>query len=696
MASATSFPRQYARTQQFTCGTPRSFTAAPDGSLVVFLRSQTGDDRTGCLWATDVATGTERLLADPAGLLAEREELSAAERALRERRREQGAGIVGYATDAAVTVAAFALSGRLYAVDVASGRVRELPATAPVVDPRPDPGGRRVAYVSDGALRLADLADGSDRALAEPDGEEATWGLAEFVAAEEMGRTRGYWWSPDGAHVAAARVDNSGVQRWYLSDPTDPAAAPTALRYPSAGTPNARVALFVLGVDDGSRVEVRWDHDAFPYLTAVHWSAGGPLLLGVQSRDQRTARVLAADHTDGTTRLLHEDVDPLWIHLVAGTPAWTPDGRLVRVTARDGAYRLVVGDRDLTGDGLQVREVLDVGERDVLVSAWESDPTCVHVYRVGPDGAHRVSDTAGVHTAARGGGVTVLTSSSLDWYGPRTRVLREGGAAVPVTSHAQTPLVSPDVRLLTVGERRLRCALLLPTGHRPGSDPLPVLLDPYGGPMSQRVLSARNAYLVPQWFADQGFAVLVVDGRGMAGRGPDWDRQVAGGFGITVQDQVDALHEVAAAHPDLDLTRVAVRGWSFGGYLAARAVLDRPDVFHAAVAGAPVTEWRMYTTHYTERYLGDPASRPGEYDADSLLQKAATLSRPLMLIHGLADDNVVSAHTLRLSAALLAAGRPHTVLPLPGTSHMTSQEEVTENLMLLQRDFLVRALAERG
>jgi dipeptidyl-peptidase-4 len=272
-------------------------------------------------------------------------------------------------------------------------------------------------------------------------------------------------------------------------------------------------------------------------------------------------------------------------------------------------------------------------------------------------------------------------------------VLVDGGREQTVASHAHTPDLAPNVTLLTVGEHRLRCALLLPTGYRPDAGPLPVLLEPYGGPHSQRVVAARNAYLVPQWFADQGFAVLVTDGRGMAGRGPDWDRLVAFDFGVTVADQVDALHAVAADRPELDLTRVGIRGWSFGGYLAARAVLDRPDVFHAAVAGAPVTDWRMYTTHYTERYLGDPAQRSAGYDADSLGDTAPSLSRPLMLIHGLADDNVVSAHTLRLSAALLAAGRTHTVLPLTGTSHMTTQQAVTENLLVLQRDFLLGALS---
>ena len=187
--------------------------------------------------------------------------------------------------------------------------------------------------------------------------------------------------------------------------------------------------------------------------------------------------------------------------------------------------------------------------------------------------------------------------------------------------------------------------------------------------------------------------MIVTDGRGTPGRGSDWERAVHGDFaGPTLDDQVDALHAVAEQVPGLDLDRVAIRGWSFGGYLAALAVLRRPEVFHAAIAGAPVTEWRLYDTHYTERYLGDPADQPDHYDANSLLPLAHDLTRPLLLIHGLADDNVVAAHTLQLSAALLEAGRPHEVLPLAGITHMTPQEEVAENLLLHQLDFLHRAL----
>jgi dipeptidyl-peptidase-4 len=206
-------------------------------------------------------------------------------------------------------------------------------------------------------------------------------------------------------------------------------------------------------------------------------------------------------------------------------------------------------------------------------------------------------------------------------------------------------------------------------------------------------MASAGGYLESQWFADQGFAVLVVDGRGTPGAGPKWARAVRGDVATPVlEDQVDALTAAAARWPDFDLSRVAIRGWSYGGYLAALAVLRRPDVFHVAVAGAPVTDWGLYDTHYTERYLGTPDAEPGNYEQMSLLVEAASLERPLMLIHGLSDDNVVVAHTLRFSAALLAAGRTHTVLPLTGATHMTNDAAIAENLLLLQLEFIQRAL----
>ena len=315
----------------------------------------------------------------------------------------------------------------------------------------------------------------------------------------------------------------------------------------------------------------------------------------------------------------------------------------------------------------------------------------------------------------RAGGTTVVSSRGLDDDDVTVRVYREGQPTRTIASLAERPaLPAPRPVLFGAGPREIRTAVLFPSWHQPGQRKLPVLLDPYGGPHAQRVLKARAAYLTPQWFAEQGFAVVIADGRGTPGRGPQWERAVAGDLaGPVLEDQVDALRGAAARFADLDTGRVAIRGWSFGGYLAALAVLRRPDVFHAAIAGAPVTDWHLYDTHYTERYLGFPDLDEENYERSCLISVLARgddapeppahggaarapvppRPRPLMLIHGLADDNVVVAHTLRLSGALLAAGYPHTVLPLSGITHMASQETVAENLLLLQLHFLRDALA---
>ncbi|MET9136295.1 S9 family peptidase [Streptomyces parvulus] len=697
-----SFPKRHARTQRFTLGAPRSFTVAPDGSRVAFLRSGAGTDRANSLWVLDVDEGAERVAADPRALLGGAEEaLSPEERARRERSREGGAGIVGYATDSAVELASFALSGRLFTAELRAGTARELSTPGPVIDPRPAPDGRHVAYVARGGLRVVGAEGDGDRALAEADGDGVTWGLAEFVAAEEMGRVRGFWWGPDSDRLLVARVDDTPVQRWWISDPAHPEHDPQHVPYPAAGTANADVRLFALGLD-GGRTEVLWDRARYPYLARVHWSGSGAPLLLVQARDQRSQLFLAVDTVSGTTRMVHADEDPIWLELFPGVPCWSPSGQLVRIADEGGARVLAVGERLLTGGQLHLRAVLDVGADDVLVSASAgeeaADPETgeVHVYRVNELGVERVSQEPGVHTAARSGGVTVLVSATLDRPGARVVVLRDGKPTATVTSYAEDPGLSPRVTLTRGGARAVPCAVLMPTDYH-GDSLLPVLLDPYGGPHGQRVVAAHNAHLTSQWFADQGFAVVVADGRGTPGHSPAWEKSIKDDVAaVVLQDQVDALRALAADFP-LDLDRVAIRGWSFGGYLAALAALRRPDVFHAAVVGAPVTDLRLYDTHYQERYLGDPGEQPDVYRRNSLIDDAGLVDaaephRPMMVIHGLADDNVVVAHSLRLSSALLAAGRPHEVLPLSGVTHMTPQESVAENLLRLQVDFLRRSL----
>ena len=688
------FPRQVARTRGFSLGIPRAFTVSPDGERVVFLRTTAGDDPVSCLWALDVASGVERPVFDPRSTGAEEEEASMtpAERARRERARERSTGVTEYATDRDVRRAVFAMSGRLFLADLAEATARELSVPGPVDDPRLDPTGERISYVIDGALHVREI-EGGEAVLASEDEPDVTWGLAEFAAAEEMYRRRGHWWSPDGSMLAAARVDERMVLTWYIADQTDPAAAPRAVHYPQAGTENAVVTLHLFDVASGAPTEVSWDAAAFPYLGRFHWSEGGPPVVEVVARDQRTARILEVDPATGATSLVREETDPEWVDLVLETPLRLSDGRIVTATSdrETDTNRLEIASALVTPSGLQVRGVLHVGD-EVLFRA-SGDPTEIHLWRLVPDADPlRLTEAPGVHSGTTGGGTSVVVSATLEDPLPTASVVREDLTTFSVNRVAETPVVQPLPRFLSLGERELRAAILLPGGREP-DDPLPVLMDPYGGPHGARVLKSAGMFLTSQWLADHGFAVLVVDGRGVDGRGPAWDREVKFDFGVTVQDQVDALRAAAGTFDFLDLSRVGIRGWSFGGLLSAMAVLRRPDMFHAAVIGAPVTDQRLYDTYYTERYLGHPDEHPEAYDRSSPLLEAGSLQRPVLLIHGLADDNVFVANTLRFSAALFEAGRHHELVLIPNATHLTRSTAVTENLLRVQLDFLRRTLS---
>ena len=684
-----SYPRLAARTLRFTLGVPRNVAVSPDGATVRFIRTPDGTTRTGQLWELDVESGTESLLVDPGVLLDGDEELSPEERSRRERSRESAAGVVSYDVDPTGRWACFALSGRLWATHLGVRSTKALTdGTSAVIDPHLDPVGRRIAYASAGALRVVGVDGSDDRALVEPDADLVTWGQAEFIAAEEMSRYRGFWWSPDGSRLLVQRTDESPVHTWHVADPENPDRVPVAQRYPAAGTPNADVSLWIVDLD-GRRTEVQWDHSAFEYLARVSWSKAGDPVIQVLSRDQRSSQVLSVDPASGATTVLRELSDAAWIELSAA-PQRVGDGRLVTVEDVDGWRRVLVDGSPISPDGWQVRGVVEAFDDCVVVTASQ-EPTEVQVVRFGFDGeVTELTSGAAVHGAVIGGGTTVISRSGLDVVGTTVVAHRDGSEPRPLVVVAEPAPFEPQVEIVDAGPDHLRTAVLFPRDHQPGSQRLPVLMDPYGGPGAQRVLASARAFLEAQWLADQGFCVVVADGRGTPGRGHAWDRAILDDFaGVTLDDQVAALEAVVTAYPDdVDPARVGITGWSYGGYLAALAVLKRPDVFHAAVAGAPVTEWRLYDTCYTERYLGDPNAQPDVYDANSLLPLAPDLERPLMLIHGLADDNVVAAHTLRLSSALLAAGKPHAVLPLSGVTHMTPQEVVAENLKLLQVEFL--------
>ena len=446
--------------------------------------------------------------------------------------------------------------------------------------------------------------------------------------------------------------------------------------------------------------EVDWDRAAFPYLAAVSW--GEAPLMVVQSRDQKVMRLINA----ATGELLREDADPDWTDVIDGLPAQLANGDIVWTGISDDTRGLIVAPaaglqdaKPLTPPGLQVLGVLGTDGNDVLF-AGATEPTEIGVWRYGPGGLAELATEPGVNSATAGGGAIVLARRDLASNDLSVTVRKHGaGGGQPhrIASLAPAPnLPHPQPKFLQAGPAGIRTAVLFPSWHQAGTR-LPVLMDPYGGPHHQKVMKATGAFLASQWLAEQGFAVVVADGRGTGGRGPAWDRAVAGDLATgPLEDQITALQAAAEAFADLDTERVAIRGWSFGGYLSALALLRRPDVFHAAIVGAPVTDFRLYDTHYTERYLGDPTRDAAPYEKTSIIndpeRSEATVHRPMLIIHGLADDNVFVAHSLRLSSALLAAGYPHSVLPLSGVTHMAQQEVVAENMLTLQVDFLKEAL----
>jgi dipeptidyl-peptidase 4 len=670
---APTLPEQLVRTCRFTRGVPERFTVSSDGETVLFLRGRTGDDPAACLWALNVGSGRERLLADPVRLLANG-------------RSPRTAGIEAYGTDAATGVVAFALAGGLWKLDVGNGEPRRLPVVGPVTDPRPDPAGCHIAYMSHGALRVAEANGSGDRSVAEPDTPFVEFGTAVHTGATSLDGTRGHWWSPNGGQMLYARTDFTHVRPWPTAEPAGPPTTRSAL----AGTPNPDVTLWLSALD-GPPVPVSWNRTAFEYVVGAGWDAHGPWAV-VQSRDQRTVRVLGIGPDDGRTTVLDEQHDPCWVQLVPGLPARTGSGALLAHRDLRGTRHLTRDGTPVTPTGLQLRAVLGTDGDEVLFTASD-EPTETHLWSYGPkSGLRQLSSGPGVHSGASRGGTLVRVTRDAERPGGRAEVLRAGRAAVAVLSYAERPVLDIHAQRLVLGPRALPARLHFPSWHRRGSGPLPVLVDSYGGAALQRVTAELDwRVLLSQWFAEQGFAVLTTDGRGTPGRGPDWEREVYGDlFGPVLDDQVTALHEAARLHPDLDLGRVAVRGWSFGGALAALAVLRRPDVFHTAVAGAGVADQRLYSAHWRERFLGHPDAFPQRYDACNLLLDAPRLTRPLLLIHGLTDTNVPAVNTLRLSEALRAARVPHELLLLPGTGHQPIGSTLTGQLLDRQVRFLRR------
>jgi len=689
-----TFPRQYARTQRLTLGEPRNIVVSPDGKRVLFLRSPAGNDTVNSLWLCHTERNTETCIADIRVLLSgsKAENESAQERARRERAREGAAGIVSFSCDSDVHHAVFAVSGRLFLCDMhhAHEIVVNNPAPGTMYDARISPNGKHIAYVRGSALYVCDI-QGNEKCLTPEIATDTTWGVAEFVAAEEMNRQRGYWWSPNSDALVVERVDNSPIDLITIADPSQPTAEPQTRRYPFAGTNNARTSLHVIDLEACS-TNITWDAETFEYLTSVQWNKAG-LIMSVMSRDQKLLDIRKVHIATGESESLHVERDDKWVELVAGGPVLVTENSLLWCGERNGARAILLNNTAITPPHIQVRGIVNANAEHVTFSGNPLDqPQVLHAWRVNLANHEltQLTHDDGVHSVAIGGDTTVVRSATM--HNPRSRTLVNNHHEL--ANNAEQSLLNVNVSFHLVGKRNISTAIVLPENH--DGSALPVLFDPYGGPHAQRVVASSMAFTAAQWFANQGFCVVIADGSGTPGRGSEWEREVYHDLATTVlNDQIDVLAHLHEIAPCADTSRVAIRGWSFGGYLAALAVIRAPQLFHAAVAGAPVTEWKLYDTFYTERYLGNPAHDEQPYIASSLLHDAKNLTRPLLIIHGLADDNVLAAHSLELTTALLHAGKPHEFLPLVGVTHMTPQEVVAENLLLHQLDFLRRSLSLR-
>nr|WP_239102780.1 prolyl oligopeptidase family serine peptidase [Actinoplanes siamensis] len=571
------YPGLAACTGGFSHGSPHAVTVGADGARATFLRSSGPADGDAALWALDLDSFDEHLIAP--------------------------GPIDSYAVDRDARVAAFARGGRLFRADLAAGAVTAIPTADPVHDPRPDPPGVRIGYVTDpgGSASLRVTGPDGDRLLAgEPGnawrehGGNIAWGVAGAGAAE-FGRTRGWWWSPDGTQVLAVRTAGS-------------------------------ISLHLLDLDDGW-VDVHWDRETYPHLAQVSWSGGGPLIT-VLRRAQQHGLVLSVDPRTGETQVHAELADARWVEPIPGTPRHLPDGRVLvgGELAHDGFdARCLFADGSLvTPPGLYVRRVAGTlprpdgppGAPDLIVEGSLADPAIREVFRVRTSlggGGPEVIRLADASPELVTGGDVLIVGGRV-WRGDRwAGTLRSLAAPLPYR---------PEPVLERVTDRRLPAAVLYPAGFVGGG--LPVLVALGDGPGAQQVRAEPAAWQERQWWADAGFAVVSVDCRGTPGVAPSFEKAVHRRLAdLVLADLVDALRALPGKHPDLDLTRVAAYGRGLGGWLAALAALRGPEVFHCAVARNPVLNWGDLPRPVAERYLGDPADSAHVYRSHDLTGELA-------------------------------------------------------------------------
>jgi dipeptidyl-peptidase-4 len=672
-----TFLADVAATYGFKLGTPTPLAITRDGA-VLFRRTPPRE------FASDLyemsPDGTITTLATVADLMGSGEEkLSDAEKARRERTRTATRGVVDVGVSDDGNTVLVPLGGKFHLVDRKTKQRRTIDPGGAAYDPQLSPDGTQVGFVRDGDLYIASATAAPRRLTKHPEGFE--YGVAEFAAQEELGRRRGYWWSPDGKHIVFQRTDNRPVDTIYVADARHNDKPPVPFKYPRAGTNNAIVDLGVIPAGGGEPRWLTWDLATHPYLVDVYWDHG-PLAALVIDRDQTDALLLSFDPATGASKTLLTEHDDTWFNVPVSAPRWLDDGSgFLWMTEKTGDWTLELRKgsdvKQLTTTEFGLRHLIGIEPNAAIVEAG-TDPTIQDVFRVPFDGSApvRLTNNDGVAggTAKYG---TVIVNSVLAKGGHSIYAVTSSGKH-ELPSVSENPKLVPTTVLETVeiGGRKHHVAITRPRAFD-RTKRYPVILKVYGGPHAVTVLAARDTYVMDQWYADAGFIVVRSDNRGTPNRGRAWERAVLKDLvTIPMTDQVAALQAVGARYKELDLDRVGIVGWSFGGYMAAMGVLLRPEIFKAAVAGAPVTDWALYDTAYTERYMKTPQQNPDGYKKGSAMTYADKLSRPLLIVHGITDDNVHFAHTLALIEALYVAGKRAEVITLSAT-HMVPDPKLS-------------------
>jgi dipeptidyl-peptidase-4 len=683
-AAETCF-QTLAATRNFTLGQAQHAVPLPDGHAVLYLRSGPRDTRLG-LYAYDLTTHAERTLAEPARAP---EHLSVEEKARRERARMTLTGITHFDLSQDGHTILVAQAGNLATIAWPSGATRPVPGEGWIA-PRLSPDGTTLAAVRDNDLHVIDLATGHDTRLTTGGSDTLTHGLAEFAAAEELDRSEGTWWSPDNSQLVYEEADTSGVEKHFIADPEHPSVQPVEFRYPRAGTANAKLRLGIISRNGGKTVWIDWNHDIYPYVARVVWPKSGKLSLVLLTRLQTQEVLVSVDPATGATKTLLTEDDPAWLNLdpqhglglaAAKTlPLWLSDGSgFLWAAERGGVWRLELHGADgkldhaVTPPGLPFDGLDDLDEAagSVVVTA-SPDRLGTGLFRVGLHSGvvSPLAAAPGLHDGDFGEDQHAIFADRFSGAdGGMGTAIRDasGKLLAMLPNKAETMPPPPGVQFLRVGPLQMDAAVIRPAGFS-ASAHYPVVLSVYAGPTVKVVVRAPRRYAEDQCLADQGFIVVSVDGRGTPGRGRDWERATKNDLiDLPLEDQIAGVQALGKIVPQMDLSRVGVEGWSFGGYFTAMATIRRPDVFKAGVAGAPVVDFADYDTAYTERYLGLPETDAEGYRKSNVLTYAASLQRPLLIMHGLTDDNVYFENTVKLTQALITAGKPYDLLLLPGT-----------------------------